>query len=71
MEIGRTLVIAGLVFVALGLLLQHGPSVPLLGKLPGDLTFERDGLRIQLPLASCLLISLVLSGVMWLLGRLR
>lgn len=69
--LGRTLVVAGLVLAALGLLLHYGPSVPLLGKLPGDLRIERPGVRIYLPLTSCLILSVVISGVLWLLSRLR
>lgn len=70
-SLARSLVLVGLVFVGLGLLLHAGPSIPLLGKLPGDIRIERPGLRIELPLGSCLLVSLLLSGVLWLVSRLR
>lgn len=69
--LARTLLIAGLVFVALGLLLHAGPSLPLLGKLPGDLRIERSNLRLYLPITSCLLVSLLLSALLWLFSRLR
>ena len=42
--LARTFLIAGVVFFAIGLLLHFGPSVPLLGKLPGDIRIERPGL---------------------------
>lgn len=70
-SLARTLVIAGVVFVVVGLLLYAGPSIPLLGKLPGDLRIERPGVRIYLPITTCLLISIVLSVAFWLLSRLR
>ena len=65
---GRFLVILGLVLVAVGLLL------PLLGKLglgrlPGDIVIERDGFRLYVPLMSSLLVSLVLTLVLWLINR--
>jgi hypothetical protein len=63
--------IVGVVLFALGALLYVSPSIPLLGRLPGDIRIERPGLRIHLPITSCLLISLLLSGVLWLLSRLR
>ena len=69
--LARTFLIAGVVFFAIGLLLHFGPSVPLLGKLPGDIRIERPGLRVYLPITSCLLVSAVLSAVLWLVGRLR
>jgi len=69
--IARSLIVAGLVFVALGLLLYAAPSLPLLGKLPGDLRIERPGFRLYVPITSCLLLSLLLSALLQLLSRLR
>jgi hypothetical protein len=65
------LIIAGLVLVALGLLLYASPSIPILGRLPGDLRIERPGFRLYVPITSCLLISLVLSAAVWLFSKLR
>ena len=70
-DLGRLLVLAGAVLVARGVLLHFGPSLPLIGKLPGDLRIERPGFRLYLPLASCALLSLVLSLVLYLVSRLR
>ena len=50
--LARSLTIAGLVFLALGVLLQAGPSIPLIGKLPGDIRIERPGLRIYVPITA-------------------
>ena len=69
--LARILVIAGLVLVGVGLLLYLMPSVPLLGKLPGDLRIERPGFRLHVPLTTCLLLSAGLSLVLWLVSRLR
>lgn len=69
--LGRSLVVTGLVLVVLGLLLYAGPSIPLLGKLPGDLRIERPGVRIYLPIGSCVLVSVVLSALLWVFSRLR
>ena len=65
------LIITGLVFVGLGLLLALAPSIPLLGKLPGDLRIERPGFRLYFPITSCLLLSGLVSGLAWIFGRLR
>jgi hypothetical protein len=70
-SLARTLVIAGLVLVALGLLLHVGPSIPLLGRLPGDIRIERPGFRFYVPVTSCLLVSAVLSAALWLVSKLR
>jgi len=70
-SLGRTLIIAGVILIVLGLLLYAGPAIPLLGKLPGDLRIERPGFRVYIPITSCLLVSLLVSGVLWILARMR
>jgi hypothetical protein len=67
--VGRSLLLIGLVVAAVGLVLILAPRIPLLGKLPGDITFQRDGVTVVIPLATMLLISLVLTVILNLLGR--
>ena len=43
------------------------PSIPWLGKLPGDIRIERENFRFYFPVVTCILISLVLTGIMWLI----
>lgn len=69
--LGRAFVIAGLALVVIGLLLSLGPPISWLGRLPGDLRIERPGLRIYLPITTCLLLSLALSAALWLFSKLR
>jgi len=69
--LARTLIVAGLVLLGLGLLLHAGPSIPLLGRLPGDIRIERPGVRIYVPIVSCLVVSAALSAILWLLSKLR
>jgi hypothetical protein len=70
-QFGRLLTLFGLAMVAVGLLIQFGPSLPLLGKLPGDLRLEWGGFRLYLPLATCLVISVVLTLLLQLFARLK
>jgi hypothetical protein len=67
--VGRSLLLIGLVIAAVGLLLIVAPRVPLLGKLPGDIVIQRDDVTIVIPLATTLLISLVLTIVLNLINR--
>lgn len=69
--LGRVLIVAGVVLLVVGGLLTLGPSIPLLGRLPGDLRIERPGFRLYLPITTCLLLSAVLSLVLWVVSRLR
>ena len=64
----RFLIILGLVLVALGLLWPLVQKLGL-GRLPGDIVIERDGFRIYVPLMTSLLVSVVLSVILWLINR--
>lgn len=70
-SLARGIVLFGLVLVALGVLLQLAPSLPLLGKLPGDIRIERPGFRFYFPITTCLVLSLALSGLFWLFSKIR
>jgi hypothetical protein len=60
----------GLVLVAAGLAISFAPRLPTwLGRLPGDINIKRDNFSFHLPLVTCLIISAVLSFVMWLLRK--
>ena len=65
---GRALIIFGLALVVLGLLVSYGPKLPL-GRLPGDIAFRRGNFQFYFPLATCIVVSAVLTLVFWLLGR--
>ncbi len=67
--LGRLLIVVGLVVAGLGLLLTLGGRIPGLGRLPGDIVVERGSFRLYIPLATSLLLSLILSAVLWLLRR--
>jgi len=68
-RVGRSLLFVGLPLAAVGLLLVIAPRVPFLGRLPGGIGFERDGVVVIIPLATMLLASIVLSVVLSILGR--
>jgi hypothetical protein len=69
--IARILILVGLVLVLAGIAWHLGSRYLHLGRLPGDLVFERGRFRLYLPLASSILLSLVLSAVLYLLRHFR
>ena len=69
--LGRIFVLSGLLLVVVGLLLYVAPSVPFLGKLPGDIRIERPGFRFYFPITTCILISVGISLLLWALSKLR
>ena len=67
---GRTLIIVGILLVAAGVLVTLGDRLPLrLGRLPGDIVVRGKNGAFYFPIVTCLIVSAVLSLVMWLVGR--
>jgi len=71
LDIGWVVLILGLVLAGVGLLLLVGPSIPWLGRLPGDFRIHGENFRLYLPLATCLVLSLLLSLVVGLVRWFR
>jgi hypothetical protein len=65
---GPLLVGAGMVMIVVGLLVWSG-GLAWFGRLPGDIRIERETLRIYVPIVSMLLVSAVLSFVLYLVRR--
>ena len=70
MPLGRTLITFGLILVAVGLVVTFAGRLPLrLGRLPGDIYVKGKNTSFYFPVATCILISIVLTVVMWILRR--
>jgi hypothetical protein len=71
-DMGRMLVVVGVALVVIGgvVLLVGRTGVPL-GRLPGDFLYRGKNTTFYFPLASCILISVVLSIVLFLIGRMK
>ncbi len=66
---GKSLIVMGLVIAAVGVLLTVAGKIPWIGRLPGDIYVKRDNFTFYFPLATSILISLVLSLILWLLRK--
>ena len=70
MGIGRTLIVLGLVLIVVGLLVTVGDKLPIrIGRLPGDIVIRGKNSVFYFPLATSILLSIVLTLVMWLFSR--
>jgi len=67
--IGKTLLLLGIVLALVGLLLMFVPRIPWLGRLPGDFSFGGENWRVYIPLGTSLVISLILTLLLWLFNR--
>ncbi|MDX1984204.1 MAG: DUF2905 domain-containing protein [Bryobacteraceae bacterium] len=68
--IGRSLIVAGLIIMVIGALLTLGDRLPFrIGRLPGDIVWRGKNSTFYFPLMTSILLSLLLTLVMWLFGR--
>jgi hypothetical protein len=69
-QIGRSLVVLGLALVVLGAVLMVAGRLPFrIGRLPGDIVIRGKNTTFYFPLVTCLIVSVVLSLLGWLLNR--
>lgn len=66
---GKILLLVGLVLAGVGLLLLLADKVGWIGKLPGDITIRRENFTFYFPLMTCILVSIVISLLIWLFRR--
>ena len=62
--VGRALVVAGVVILVIGLALTFADRLPFVGRLPGDITFRGDGWTVYAPIATSIVVSLVLTAAL-------
>jgi hypothetical protein len=68
--LGRPLIIVGMLLVAIGLMISLAPKLPSwLGRLPGDISVKRENFSFHFPVVTCLIISAILSFIMWLFKK--
>lgn len=71
MPFGRTLIAIGLVLVAAGIFFTFGGRLPFrLGRLPGDIYVQGRSSTFYFPVVTCILLSILLSLVMWIVKKL-
>lgn len=68
-DLGRALVIVGAVIAVVGIVLMVAGRVPWIGRLPGDIHIRRGNWSFYFPLATSLLLSVLLTLMFWLIGR--
>jgi uncharacterized protein HemY len=67
--LGKALIVVGVVLIVVGLLFSFAGRIPWLGQLPGDIYIQRERYTFYFPLTTSVLISLVISLVLYLLRR--
>jgi hypothetical protein len=68
---GKFLIIVGIICIVIGLLITYLPRIPFLGKLPGDISVERENFKFYFPLATSIVISIILSLLLFLYNKFK
>jgi len=68
-EWGKVLLVLGVLIALVGLLLWTGFGRGWLGRLPGDIHYSRGNFTFYVPLVTCILLSLLLTFILWLFRR--
>ena len=64
--LGKLLIVIGIILILGGILVIYLPRIPFLGKLPGDILIKKGNFTFYMPLATSLIISIVLTVLLWI-----
>lgn len=67
--LGKFLILFGIFIILIGLILLISDKLPWIGRLPGDIVIKKDRFTFYFPLATCILLSLLLTFIFWILRR--
>lgn len=67
--IGKLLIIAGIVLALIGGLIMLSGRLPWIGRLPGDIVIQKKNFLFYFPIATSILLSIVISLILWFIGR--
>ena len=68
-SLGKGLILVGLLIAAVGVLSLISEKYGWIGRLPGDITIRRGNFTVYFPITTCLIISVVLSLLVWLFRK--
>lgn len=68
-DLGKSIIFIGFLLILIGVLLTVTPKIPFLGKLPGDIFIKKDGFTFYFPLATSIIISIILTLILNFLSR--
>lgn len=67
--IGKSILLIGIIIAIIGALIMLSPKIPFIGKLPGDLYYKKKNITIYFPLATSILLSLLISLILYLIRK--
>ncbi|MCR4336697.1 MAG: DUF2905 domain-containing protein [Candidatus Omnitrophica bacterium] len=68
-DLAKILIVVGAMIISMGLVLLLVGKIPGVGKLPGDFFVKKDNFIFYVPLTTCIILSLLLSFILWIFNR--
>ena len=68
-DLGKMLIIFGVIIVGMGVLLMVGDKIPWIGRLPGDILVKKGKFTFYFPIVTCIIISIILTIIFSLLRK--
>jgi Protein of unknown function (DUF2905) len=68
-DMGKWLIFFGLMIAVVGVILSFAGKIPWLGRLPGDIYIKRENFSFYFPLATCIIVSALISLILWLIRK--
>jgi NAD/NADP transhydrogenase beta subunit len=70
-ELGKYLIILGIIIAAIGAIILFWGKIPFLGKLPGDIKIEKENFTFYFPIVTSIALSIILTLIFWLVNYFR
>ncbi len=67
--LGKSLIIIGMIIIMIGVIISLSSKIPFIGRLPGDIFIKRDNFTFYFPLATSIIISIIISLIMYIFRR--
>lgn len=71
MGMGKLLIVVGIICIIAGVLITYAGRIPFPWKIPGDISIEKENLKFYFPIATCIVLSVVVSLILYLIQRFR
>jgi hypothetical protein len=69
--VGKILIIIGFILIVVGIIVTFSDRIPFIGKLPGDISIEKENFRFYFPIATSIILSIVISLLLYFINRWR
>lgn len=70
-QFAKILILAGAVLMLIGIVLFFGKHIPFIGRLPGDIHIDRPNFKFYFPITTCIILSILLSLILYIISRFR